>query len=86
LRAWTTIPAIAPAAAEIPRNSVSLHIISVADLKARVGSLAPADREALAMRHGGSTLGDIADFHDVSISYIFSWLTTLELLLAGLAG
>lgn len=56
------VEALVPSLAAALQVSPQRDIISAADLEAWVGSLAPEDRQALAMRHAGSTLGDIADY------------------------
>ena len=61
-------------------------IISAVDLEAWLASLPENDQEILAMRQAGSTLADIAEHLDVSVSKVFSRLKMLGLQLADRAG
>jgi DNA-directed RNA polymerase specialized sigma24 family protein len=77
-----TVPGLATALQTNPQRD----IISAVDLEAWVASLPEGDQELLAMRQSGSTLNDIAEYLDVSISGVFSRMKTLGLLLADRAG
>ena len=76
----------------VPGLATALHvnpqrdIISAVDLEAWMASLPEADQDLLAMRQAGSTLADIAEHLDVSISKVFSRMKTLGLQLADRAG
>lgn len=76
------VEALVPGLATTLQVNPQRDIISAVDLESWVTSLAPADRELLAMRQAGATLADIAEHLDVSISKVFSRMKTLGLLLA----
>jgi hypothetical protein len=80
------VEALVPGLATALQVNPQRDIISAVDLEAWVASLAPADRELLAMRQMGATLADIAEHLDVSISKVFSRTKTLGLLLADRTG
>jgi hypothetical protein len=78
----TVVPGLATALQANPQRD----IISAVDLETWVASLPDADQELLAMRQAGSTLTDIAEHLDVSISKVFSRMRSLGLILADRAG
>ena len=78
--------ALVPGLATALQTNPQRDIISAVDLEAWVASLPEGDQELLAMRQSGSTLNDIAEYLDVSISGVFSRMKTLGLLLADRAG
>jgi DNA-directed RNA polymerase specialized sigma24 family protein len=80
------VEALVPGLATALQTSPQRDIVSAIDLEAWVASLAPADRELLAMRQAGATLADIAEYLDVSISKVFSRMKALRLQLADRAG
>ena len=80
------VEALVPGLATALQTNPQRDIISAVDLEAWIASLPEGDQELLAMRQAGSTLGDIAEHLDVSISKVFSRMKTLGLLLADRAG
>jgi DNA-directed RNA polymerase specialized sigma24 family protein len=80
------VEALVPGLATALQVNPQRDIISAVDLEAWVASLPDADQELLAMRQAGSTLADIAEHLDVSISKVFSRMKVLGLMLADRAG
>lgn len=78
--------ALVPGLATALQTNPTRDIISAVDLEAWVAALPEQDPELLAMRMEGSTLGDIAERLDVSVSKVFSRLELLGLQLADRAG
>jgi len=80
------VEALVPGLATALQVNPQRDIISAVDLEAWMASLPEADQDLLAMRQAGSTLADIAEHLDVSISKVFSRMKTLGLQLADRAG
>ena len=80
------VEALVPGLSTALQVNPQRDIISAVDLEAWVASLPDADQELLAMRQAGSTLADIAEHLDVSISKVFSRMKVLGLMLADRAG
>ena len=78
--------ALVPGLATALQVNPQRDIISAVDLEAWIALLADTDQEFLSMRQAGSTLREIAEALDVSISKVFSRLKLLGLLLADRAG
>jgi len=78
--------ALVPGLATALQVNPQRDIISAVDLEAWIALLTDTDQEFLSMRQAGSTLREIAEALDVSISKVFSRLKLLGLLLADRAG
>ncbi len=80
------VEALVPGLATALQTSPQRDIVSAIDLEAWVASLPEPDQQLLAMRQASSTLADIAEHLDVSISKVFSRMKVLGLMLADRAG